>query len=34
VLDYPPNAATPSTLLNCAQAAGVGGCQLPTNVKH
>jgi len=34
VLDYPPNATEPSTLLNCAQAASVGGCQLPTNVKH
>jgi hypothetical protein len=34
VLDYPPNADQPSTLLNCTQAAGLGsGCQLPTNVK-
>jgi hypothetical protein len=34
VLDYPPNAVEPSSLLNCAQAASMGGCQLPTNTKH
>jgi hypothetical protein len=34
VLDYPPNAAEPSSLMNCAQAASVGGCQLPTNKGH
>ena len=33
VLDYPPNAVQPGTLMNCAQAASIGGCQLPTNVK-
>ena len=33
VLDYPPNSDTPGTLLNCAQAAAIGGCKLPTNVK-
>lgn len=34
VLDYPPNAAQPGSLMNCAQAASVGGCQLPTNKPH
>jgi hypothetical protein len=33
VLDYPPNASQPGTLMNCAQAASVGGCKLPTNTK-
>ena len=34
VLDYPPNAAQPGSLLNCAQVASMGsGCQLPTNTK-
>jgi hypothetical protein len=38
VLQYPTTGgSTPSTLLNCAQAAQMGGgkgCQLPTNMKH
>jgi hypothetical protein len=34
VLDYPAGAIQPGSLLNCAQAATVGGCQLPTNVKR
>ncbi|HEX4181372.1 MAG TPA: hypothetical protein VHY32_11325 [Caulobacteraceae bacterium] len=34
VLDYPPNAAEPGSLMNCAQAVSVGGCQLPTNKQH
>lgn len=34
VLDYPVGADQPGTLMNCAQAASIGGCQLPTNVKH
>jgi hypothetical protein len=34
VLDYPANAVEPSSLLNCAQAASMGGCQLPSNTKH
>jgi hypothetical protein len=38
VLDYPPNAEQPGSLLNCSQAASLGsganaGCQLPTNKK-
>jgi len=33
VLDYPAGADQPGTLMNCAQAATIGGCQLPTNVK-
>jgi len=33
VLDYPANSDQPGTLMNCAQAATIGGCQLPTNVK-
>jgi hypothetical protein len=33
VLDYPAGAVEPGSLLNCAQAAGLGGCKLPTNVK-
>lgn len=33
VLDYPAGADQPGTLMNCAQAASIGGCQLPTNVK-
>jgi hypothetical protein len=34
VLDYPPNADQPGSLLNCTQASGMGaGCQLPTNMK-
>ena len=38
VLQYPATGGSnPNTLLNCAQAAqmgGGGGCQLPTNMKH
>ena len=33
VLDYPVGADQPGSLMNCAQAASIGGCQLPTNVK-
>ncbi len=33
VLDYAANTDQPGTLMNCAQAASIGGCQLPTNVK-
>jgi hypothetical protein len=34
VLDYPANADQPGSTLNCAQAERLGGCQLPTNMKH
>jgi hypothetical protein len=36
VLEYTAGASTPANLINCAQAAtmGGGGCQLPTNKKH
>jgi hypothetical protein len=36
VVEYPAGASLPSELLNCVQAAamGGGGCQLPTNKKH
>ena len=33
VLDYPAGADQPGSLMNCAQASTIGGCQLPTNVK-
>jgi hypothetical protein len=36
VIEYPTNGANPSDLLNCTQAANIGGggCQLPTNRKN
>ena len=35
VIEYPKASESPSSVLNCAQAAsfGTGGCKLPTNVK-